>query len=84
MKCYDGWTKYKGSCYMRAKKPANYNTAKADCVSKQGNLLVVNDRDEMDFLAGKLIIFLIISKIYVYDITWIYYVLYLVMHYDDL
>lgn len=56
---------------MRAKKPANYNTAKADCVSKQGNLLVVNDRDEMDFLAGKLIIFLIISKIYVYDITWI-------------
>ena len=69
---------------MRAKKPANYNTAKADCVSKQGNLLVVNDRDEMDFLAGKLIIFLIISKIYVYDITWIYYVLYMVMHYDDL
>ena len=56
---------------MRAKKPANYNTAKADCVSKQGNLLVVNGRDEMDFLAGKLIIFLIISKIYVYDITWI-------------
>ena len=56
---------------MRAKKPANYNTAKADCVSKQGNLLVVNDRDEMDFLAGKLKSFLIVSKIYVYDITWI-------------
>lgn len=46
---------------MRSKKPANYNTAKADCVSKQGTLLVINDREEMDFLAGKLLLLLVLS-----------------------
>lgn len=49
--CPDGWEKHNCSCYNQF-GPGTWDEGRADCVSKGGDLVVIDDRVEQDFLSG--------------------------------
>ena len=51
--CYNGWTKYKTSCYKRVGQAKNYAAASADCTGQSAALLKIDDQDELDFLVSE-------------------------------
>lgn len=52
--CYAGWDKFKGNCYRRSPSgPATYSAAQAACKGLQANLLIIENQEEMDYLAGE-------------------------------
>ena len=57
--CRDGWIKYKTSCYIFKKEMKNWYEASQSCEEEGGNLASILDKEENDFIHGKIFSFFI-------------------------
>ncbi|KAF7653229.1 hypothetical protein LDENG_00085820 [Lucifuga dentata] len=49
-KCSQGWHRFQNSCYFISPKLKTWNQGKQDCVRQDANLVIINSRNEHDFL----------------------------------
>ncbi|XP_066500777.1 asialoglycoprotein receptor-like 1 isoform X2 [Hoplias malabaricus] len=49
--CKEGWTFYKEKCYFVSVQMKDWESAENDCIRKNGHLLVVNNREEEDYIS---------------------------------
>uniref|UniRef100_A0A3B3X1Q6 C-type lectin domain-containing protein n=1 Tax=Poecilia mexicana TaxID=48701 RepID=A0A3B3X1Q6_9TELE len=45
-----GWRMFRGSCYILSTTTGSWDNARADCRSRGGDLVVINDDDEQKFV----------------------------------
>ncbi|XP_014855527.1 PREDICTED: CD209 antigen-like protein E isoform X2 [Poecilia mexicana] len=48
--CPAGWRMFRGSCYILSTTTGSWDNARADCRSRGGDLVVINDDDEQKFV----------------------------------
>ncbi|XP_040203054.1 C-type lectin domain family 10 member A-like isoform X2 [Rana temporaria] len=48
--CSEGWINYGLSCYYLSSNGKTWNASKKDCEDRQAHLVVINGKEEMDFL----------------------------------
>ncbi|KAI5624075.1 hypothetical protein C0J50_16369, partial [Silurus asotus] len=49
--CESDWVFYKNKCYYMSTKRLNWHNAEKDCIQQKGHLLVVNNREEMEYIS---------------------------------
>ncbi|XP_027706631.1 C-type lectin domain family 4 member G isoform X3 [Vombatus ursinus] len=48
--CPSTWRDFQGSCYFFSENKLTWSQARDDCVQKQAHLVIINNRDEQNFL----------------------------------
>ncbi|XP_048118190.1 C-type lectin domain family 4 member E-like [Alosa alosa] len=48
--CADGWQRFKSSYYYVSTEAKDWSTSRKDCQTKQGDLVVIDSREEHEFL----------------------------------
>ncbi|XP_051947378.1 C-type lectin domain family 10 member A [Xyrauchen texanus] len=51
--CPDGWSLFSSHCYFFSKNGMSWNSAKDECENKRSQLLIVNSRQEKEFVVSK-------------------------------
>ncbi|KAB5567933.1 hypothetical protein PHYPO_G00238520 [Pangasianodon hypophthalmus] len=49
--CENDWVFYKNKCYYTSTQRLNWHDAEKNCIWQRGHLLVVNDREEMEYIS---------------------------------
>ncbi|XP_072484020.1 C-type lectin domain family 4 member G-like isoform X3 [Notamacropus eugenii] len=48
--CPSSWRDFQGSCYFFSENKLTWSQARDDCIQKQAHLVIINNRDEQNFL----------------------------------
>lgn len=51
--CEVGWKPWRSSCYGFVTLTRTWNAAQDDCQRRYGDLLIINDEDEQDFITDE-------------------------------
>ncbi|XP_038153366.1 CD209 antigen-like protein A [Cyprinodon tularosa] len=50
--CPTGWNKFSCSCYFLSTKSGSWDEGRKDCITRGADLVVINDKDEQDFISS--------------------------------
>ncbi|XP_047200074.1 hepatic lectin-like isoform X3 [Hippoglossus stenolepis] len=53
-RCEDGWEPHGGKCYFFSLFTSSWNQSRRQCRSMRGDLVVINNREEQEFLVSRL------------------------------
>ncbi|XP_029981357.1 CD209 antigen-like protein A [Sphaeramia orbicularis] len=51
-RCPEGWKLFNGSCYFFSTAVGSWETARDNCRNKSADLLIMNTKEEQDFISG--------------------------------
>uniref|UniRef100_A0A3Q2FUF8 C-type lectin domain-containing protein n=1 Tax=Cyprinodon variegatus TaxID=28743 RepID=A0A3Q2FUF8_CYPVA len=50
--CPTGWTKFSCTCYFVSTKSGSWDEGRKDCITRGADLVVINDKEEQDFISS--------------------------------